>query len=71
MKIFVQVIDKETANCQFGMIDEPAMKGFEVLNAVNHFVSVSGNDVRLDYDGADFKCGKIYNTSKLVTVTIV
>ena len=71
MKIFVSVIDSVTGVTQFGMIDEPVKKGFEVMNAINHFVTTNENGIQWDFNGATFKCGKLKDTSKLINVTIL
>lgn len=37
MKVFVQIIDKQTGISQYGMIEESISKGFEIANALGHF----------------------------------
>lgn len=37
MKVFVQIIDKQTGISQYGMIEKSISKGFEIANALGHF----------------------------------
>lgn len=62
MKVFVQIVDKDTGIWQAGAIDEPVMNKFEVKNALAHFVNVS------DVDWKNENYGEIKGTSKVVSV---
>ena len=50
------------------MIDEPVQKGFEVLNAINHFIKASESDIDWEYCSNTFCCGKLKDTTKLISV---
>lgn len=68
MKVFVQIVDSKSGISQHGMIDEPVQKGFEVLNAVNHFIKVSESDIDWEYYSSTFCCGRLKDTTKLISV---
>ena len=68
MKIFVQVINVTNGIYQQGMIDEPVQKGFEVLNAINHFIKASESDIDWEYRSNTFCCGRLKDTTKLISV---
>ena len=78
MKIYIQVIDTRTGIYQTGMIDEPAMKGQEVVNALAHF-GVSYGSVTWDIKPTVFypseqefnytvMSGRVDGTTKVVSV---
>lgn len=69
MKVFVEVIDTVSAIYQFGMIEEPVIKGKEVDNALAHF-GVSYGSVNWLYKDK-VKYGEIEGTSKIVTVVTI
>ena len=45
MKVFVQIVDKQTGISQYGMIEESIQKGFEIANAIGHF-GININNVK-------------------------
>lgn len=76
MKVFIQVIDTRTGIYQTGMIDEPVMKGQEIVNALGHF-GVSYGSVTWDmHHDIDFTVepnysvmsGRVDGTTKIVSV---
>lgn len=69
MKVFVQVIDVINGISQYGKIEEPAMKGKEIENAIAHFGVSYGNVNWLYKDKVWY--GEIEGTSKIVTVVTV
>lgn len=69
MKVFVEVIDTISAIYQFGMIEEPVVKGKEIDNALAHF-GVSYGSVNWLYKDK-VKYGEIEGTSKIVTVVTI
>ena len=69
MKVFVEVIDTVSAIYQFGMIEEPVVKGKEIDNALAHF-GVSYGSVNWLYKDK-VKYGEIEGTSKIVTVVTI
>lgn len=69
MKVFVEVIDTVSAIYQFGMIEEPVIKGKEIDNALAHF-GVSYGSVNWLYKDK-VKYGEIEGTSKIVTVVTI
>lgn len=68
MKVFVEIVDSKSGICQQGMIDEPVQKGFEVLNAINHFIKASESDIDWEYYTNTFCCGRLKDTTKLISV---
>ena len=77
MKIFIQVIDTRTGIYQTGMIDEAALPGQEIGNALMHFGVSYGTviwDVKHDIDFLDdvkpYKTwtGHIDGTTKIVSL---
>lgn len=68
-KVYVQIIDTKTAIYQFGMIEEPVVKGKEIDNALAHF-GVSYGSVNWLYKDK-VKYGEIEGTSKIVTVVTI
>ena len=71
MKVFVQIVDESTGISQHGMIEEPTQKGFEILNAINHFIKVGNSEVEWEYSTPTFKCGKVKDTSKNISIVII
>ncbi len=69
MKVFVQVIDMIRGISQYGMIEEPVVKGKEIDNALAHF-GVSYGSVNWLYKDK-VKYGEIEGTSKIVTVVTI
>lgn len=69
MKVFVQVIDMIKGISQYGMIEEPVVKGKEIDNALAHF-GVSYGSVNWLYKDK-VKYGEIEGTSKIVTVVTI
>lgn len=75
MKVFVQVIDTKTAVYQHGMIEEPIVKGSEIINALKHFGVIYG-EVEWYNDMTDgdlenkphIMTGNIIGTTKIVNV---
>ena len=68
MKIYVQIVDSKTGICQQGMIDEQVQKGFEVLNAINHFIKATESDIDWEYHSNTFCCGRLKDTTKLINI---
>jgi len=76
MKIFIQVIDTRTGIYQTGMIDEPAMKGQEIGNALAHFGVSYGsitwdmhNDISFPAEPSyNVMSGRVDGTTKIVSV---
>lgn len=76
MKIYIQVIDTRTSIYQTGMIDEPAMKGQEIVNALAHFGVSYGSvtwDAKLNIDMIEDNpytvwTGRVDGTTKVVSV---
>jgi len=71
MKVFVQIIDSLTGTSQYGMIEESTQKGFEILNAINHFIKVENSEIEWKYFDPTFKCGKIKDTSKNISIITI
>lgn len=61
-------LEAKSGICQQGMIDEPVQKGFEVLNAINHFIKASESDIDWEYYTNTFCCGRLKDTTKLISV---
>lgn len=70
-KIYVQIVDSKTKVCQQGMIEESIQRGFEVLNAINHFIKVGDSEIEWEYYTPIFALGKIKDTTKLISVIIL
>ena len=66
MKVFIQIIDIRTAIYQTGMIEEPVVKGKEVVNALAHFGVRYGD---INWKNNNF--GEIEGTSKVVSVVTI
>jgi len=72
MKVFVQIINTNTGVSQYGMIEEPVKKGFEIANAVKHFgVDLSNINWILESDENNFKFGIVEDTSKTVSILTI
>lgn len=70
MKVNVQIVDIKNGCTQYGQIDEPVQKGFEIANALAHF-GVNINTIEWHYEHSNAfiaKCGEIKGTSKVVSV---
>ena len=74
MKVFVGIVDRQTGISQYGMIDEPIQKGFEIANALGHF-GVNISDVEWTIsditDNYKSKFGIVKETTKMVSVIII
>lgn len=67
MRVYITVIDSKTGVYQCGMIDEPAIRGVEIKNALAHF----GVQYELLEEKKESEFGflaKVEGTSKLVSV---
>ena len=71
MKVFVQIVDTQSSVSQTGMIEEPIQKGMEVLNAINHFIKVNNADIEWEYSTPTFRCGRVKETTKVVSVICI
>ena len=63
MKVSVMVVDTINEITQYGTIEEPVKKGFEIANALGHF-GVNINSVEWN---SDFTHRDIINNPKLMT----
>lgn len=76
MKVYIQVIDTRTGVYQTGMIDEPAAKGQEIVNALGHFGVSYGlvvwdikRDIDFNQDNVySMMTGRVDGTTKVVSV---
>ena len=74
MKVFVQVIDTRNGISQYGMIEEPIQKGFEVANALEHFgVNINTIEWIHEHSKNNFrtKMGEIKDTTKIVNIVVI
>lgn len=74
MKVFIQIVDTITGNCQHALIDEPIKEGFEISNAVSHLVGHVKVDWNPEYKYRNLrnkpctKSGIISETNKIINV---
>ena len=72
MKVYTTIVDTNSGQYQFGMIDEPVKEGLEILNAIKHF---GINDVfwinKSEEDNFSFRIGVVTETTKVVSVICV
>ena len=67
MKVFVQIIDLNSGISQYGMIEEPIQKGFEIANAIGHF-GENINEVERENRTDLHSFGRVKDTTKVVSV---
>ena len=63
MKVFIQIIDTNTGISQYGMIEEPVIKGQEIQNALKHFGIIYGEVTW----NSDFINNDVANSPRLLT----
>lgn len=71
MKVYVEIVDTKSGIFQCGMIDEPIQKGFEILNAINHFIAVRESELEWEYEIPSAKFGRVVDTTKVISVITV
>ena len=67
MKVFVEIVDLNSGISQYGMIEEPIQKGFEIANAIGHF-GVNINEVEWENRTDLHSFGRVKDTTKVVSV---
>ena len=70
MKVFVQIVDKQTGISQYGMIEESIQKGFEIANAIGHF-GININNVKWKYNQDSEKVGIVEDTIKIINIVTI
>lgn len=65
MKVYITIVDTNSGQYQFGMIDEPVKAGQEISNALAHF-GIRYGDVSWESKSRNF--GKVDGTTKVVSV---
>ena len=65
MKVYITIVDTNSGQYQFGMIDEPVKAGQEVPNALAHF-GIRYGDVNWESKSRNF--GNVDGTTKVVSV---
>ena len=71
MKVSVMIVDTVNEITQYGTIEEPVMKGCEIINALKHF-GVLNSEVEWTTAGSngkwESKFGIVKDTTKVVNV---
>lgn len=68
MKVYITIVDTNSGQYQFGMIDEPVKAGQEISNALAHF-GIRYGDV--DWESKSRNFGKVDGTTKVVSVICI